>query len=321
MAYLFRMRKNLKSRLLPVAVALGLFAATPALAQAAPHVAGTFDLTGQPRYITQGSDGNVWVTISGSSDNNTIARIKPNGSVKEYSPVAVVNPVGITTGPDGDLWLTRNGGVIRVKPNNPDNAQDFDIAAIGSPQAIVSGPQGKLWTASDDQLVSFKPNDPNASDADTINGMSARGITASGGKLWIADFGGQRIVRSTPSGDLKKYNVGGGPQEVGAGPNGGIAYANPGDDPQTVGRIGSSGGPKTTKAVGDPFGMDFTAGKWWISMFAKDQIGVLSQNGDFKRIGGLPNGSGPRQLTTGPGDTLWVSLEQGEKVARIKGVN
>lgn len=308
-------------RLRAICLALGLLALAPAAAQADPHVAGKVDLTGQPRYITEGPDGNIWVTISGSSENNTLARIKPNRDVKEYDPAAVVNPVGITTGPDNKLWLTRNGGVIQVPTNNPDNAQDFDIGAMGSPQRIISGPQNKLWTASDDQLISFKPNDPNDFGADTINGMNARGIDTSGGKLFIADFGGQRIVRSTPSGDIKKYNVGGGPQEVGAGPNGGIAYANPGDVPQTVGRIGSSGGAKTTKAVGDPFGMDFTAGKWWISMFAKDQVGVLEQDGDFSRIGGLPNGSGPRELTTGPGNTLWVSLEQGEQVARIKGVN
>ena len=308
-------------RLLPILTPFLLaLALAPATAAAKPHVAGTFDLSGQPRYITKGSDGNVWVTISGSSDNNTLARIKPNGKVKEYSPAAVVNPVGITTGADGNLWLTRNGGVIRVPPGDPDSAQDFDIGAISSPQAITKGPQGKLWTASGDQLVSFDPDDPNDFDATTIDGMGARGITSSGGKLWIADFGGQRIVRSTPSGDVKKYNVGGGPQEVGAGPNGGIAYANPGDVPQTVGRIGRSGGPKTTKAVGDPFGMDFTGGKWWIAMFAKDQVGVLSQDGDFDRIGGLPNGSGPRQLTVGPNHTLWVSLEQGEQVARLKDV-
>lgn len=295
----------------------------PVAAFAKPNLAGTFDLSGTPGQITRGSDGNVWVTISGSGLGNNLARIKPNGNVTEYSPAALVNPVGITSGPDGDLWLTRNGGVVRVPPEDPDSAQDFNIAAISDPRGITKGPQGKLWAASADQLVSFKPNNPPGFDATTINGMGARGIAESGGKLWIADFAGQRIVRAAPSGAVKKYNVGGGPQQVAAGPDNGIAYANPGDVPQTVGRIEEGGGPKKTKVPNsDPFGMEFAPDRnWWIAEFAKDQLGLLSQDGDLKQFKDLPNNSGPRYLAVGAGGTIWVSLEGADAVARIKGVN
>lgn len=307
-------------RLLAILLSLSLPALAPAAASADPTFAGTSNLSGQPGHIALGPDGNVWVTISGSGAGSTLARIKPNGKVKEYSPAALVNPVGITSGPDHNLWLTRNGGVVKVPVDDPDSAQDFNIGAISDPRGITAGPQGKLWAASGDQLVSFKPNNPAGFNADTINGMAARGITASDGKLWIADFGGQRIVRSTTSADVKKYNVGGGPQEIAAGPDGGVAYGNPGTKPQTVGRIGKSGGAKTTKAVGDPFGVDFTGGEWYFAMFATDEVGILSQNGGFKRFKDLPNNSGPRYLAAGKGGTLWVGLENSDKVARIKGV-
>ncbi|MEO8091462.1 MAG: hypothetical protein ABI726_01980 [bacterium] len=295
----------------------------PAAADAKPRLAGTFALSGTPGQITRGSDGNVWVTISGSGLGNDLARIKPNGNVTEYSPAALVNPVGITSGPDGNLWLTRNGGAVRVPPNDPDSAQDFNLAAITDPRGITRGPKGKLWAASGDQLVSFKPGNPAGFGATTINGMGARGIAASGGKLWIADFGGQRIVRAKPAGNAKKYNVGGGPQEVASGPDGSIAYANPGTNPQTVGRVGASGKPKKTKAPNsDPFGMVFAPDhNWWFAEFAKDQLGLLSTNGTVKQFKGLPNGSGPRYVAKGSNGTLWVSLENSEKVARIKGVN
>ena len=136
-------------------LALLIALTTATAANAKPRFAGAFDLSGMPGQIARGPDGNAWVTISGSGDNNTLARIQPNGTVTEFAPAAVVNPVGITSGPDGNLWLTRNGGVIRVPPAAPGSAQDFDINAISTPQTIRPGPGGKLWTASGDQLVSI----------------------------------------------------------------------------------------------------------------------------------------------------------------------
>jgi streptogramin lyase len=303
-----------------VVVVVALTATTAV--EAKPRFVGAFDLSGTPGQIARGPDGNIWVTISGTSQNNTLARVRPNGTVTEFAPAAVVNPVGITSGPDGNLWLTRNGGVIRVPPADPDSAQDFDIAAITQPQTIRPGPGGKLWTGSADQLVSIPPGDPNDFDASTINGMGARGIAASGGRLWIADFGGQRIVRATPAGDATFFDVGGGPQQVAGGPGKQIAYGNPGTDPQTVGRIKPGQSAKTTKVpMSDPFGIAFAPdGNWWFAEFAKHALGLLSTGGKVEQFKGLPDSSGPRYLAVGPKGTIWVSLETAEKVALVKGV-
>jgi virginiamycin B lyase len=303
-------------------LALLIALTTATAANAKPRFAGAFDLSGMPGQIARGPDGNAWVTISGSGDNNTLARIQPNGTVTEFAPAAVVNPVGITSGPDGNLWLTRNGGVIRVPPADPDSAQDFDINAISTPQTIRTGPGGKLWTASGDQLVSVPPGDPNDFDASTINGMGARGIAASGGQLWIADFGGQRIVNALPGGDATFFDVGGGPQQVASGPGKQIAYGNPGTDPQTVGRIKPGQEAKTTKVpLSDPFGIAFAPdGNWWFAEFAKHALGLLSTGGKVEQFEGLPDNSGPRHLAVGPKGMIWVSLETAEKVALIKGV-
>jgi virginiamycin B lyase len=298
-----------------------LATATPA--DARPRFAGAFDLSGTPGQIARGPDGNIWVTLSNSGLNNTLAQVRPNGDVTEFAPAAVVNPVGITSGPDGNLWLTRNGGVIRVPPADPDSAQDFAINKITDPRAIRSGPGGLLWTASADQLVSIPPADPAGGfDATTINGMGARGIAASGGRLWIADFGGQRIVGTTPGGNPDFFDVGGGPQEVAGGPSKQVAYSNPQDVPQTVGRIRLGGTPKETNVpLSDPFGIAFAPdGHWWFAEFAKHAVGLLSVGGDVEQFKGLPDNSGPRYLTVGPNGTIWVSLETAGKVAKIKGV-
>jgi streptogramin lyase len=298
--------------------ALGILA-MPGFAGAKPRVDGVFDLSGTPGQITEDEKGVMWVLLSGSSKNNTLARIKPNGDVKEYAPAALGNAVGLTLGGDRNLWATQNGGVVRIPPKKPNDATDFNIAAINDPRRITPGPRKSLWTASGDTLVSFRPGDPEDFNERTIDGMSARGIAATSKHVWIADFGGQRIVRVEPSGPAKKFGVGGGPQEVGAG-GGRVLYANPGSDPQTVGVIDGKKIRKTQTPDSDPFGITFTAGKWWVANFADRSLSSLpAKGGDAKRLK-LPANSGPRWVATGKADTLWVSLETSEKVARIKGV-
>jgi len=298
--------------------ALGILA-IPGFAGAKPQVDGVFDLSGTPGQITEDERGVVWLLLSGSSQNNTLARVKPNGDVKEYAPAALGNAVGLTLGTDGNLWATQNGGVVRIPPDKPNDATDFNIASINDPRRITPGPGGKLWTASGDALISFRAGDPEDFNERTINGMAARGIAATGKHVWIADFGGQRIVRVKPSGPKKNFDVGGGPQEVGAG-GGRVLYANPGSDPQTVGVIDGKKIRKTKTPGNDPFGITFAARKWWVANFADRSLSILpARGGDAKRLK-LPANSGPRWVTTGKADTLWVSLETSKKVARITGV-
>ena len=308
--------------------ALALALLVPAASDARPRVAGVFDLSGVPGQIAKGPDGNMWVTISGSSDSKNLARITPGGNVTEYEPANLVNPAGITAGQDGNLWFTRNGGVVRVDPGDPEGSnQDFDIDAIGNPQEIIRGPGGKLWTASEDQLVSFAPSDPNGFDAIEIQGAapSARGIANSDNKLFVADFAGKRIVRIAPGGGQKSFGVGSpeGPQDVTRGPKGSVAYTNQGTDPDTVGRIlrGAQRARKTKVPNTDPFGITFGGdGNWWVANFLSSNLTILQPDGDARRLRGLPANSGPRRLAKGPNGTIWVSLEASEQVARIKGV-
>jgi hypothetical protein len=306
---------------------VALLLLVPATASAKPRLAGIFDLSGMPGRITLGPDGNVWTTVGGSVDGN-LARIGPTGAVTYFEPIALVNPVGLTNGPDGNLWATRNGGVVRIPPGDPEAAQDFNIVAIADPRDITPGPGGKLWTASNDQLVSFAPSDPNAATALTVPDMSARGIASSAGRLWIADAAftpGGRIVSATPGGTFRFFNVGGAPgspRQVAAGPPRTIAYTNPGTDPHTVGRIRQGGTARTTNAAAtDADGITYAAdGNWWTANFLSGDLGILTPKGRFRHaISGLPENS-PRYLTAGRGGTIWVSLEQTNEVARIKGV-
>jgi streptogramin lyase len=272
-------------------VGAGLLAA-PA-ASAVPSVNGKFSVSGTPGQITQVPGGSIWLTLSGSGAGRELAKISPAGVVTEFNPANVTSPVGITAGPDGNIWVTQAGGVAMIPPGAPNTAQKFAI------------------------------NDIAGFESHTVNGLGARGIARGrDGRLWVADFAGGRIARVTTNGAATFFNVGGGPQEVAAGRNQQIAYSNPGANPQEIGRITPGSNPRKTEVPNtDPFGIEFATDRaYWIAQFAGDNLGRLTQDGEYSTLGGLGPNSGPRYLTRGPNNTLWVSLETAKKVARVRGV-
>jgi streptogramin lyase len=295
-----------------------LAALAPGSAAAAPAVDGEFPVSDTPRHLTLGPDGNMWVAVGGK-----IAKVTPAGEVTEYDPADVDFPFGITTGPDGNLWVTQSGGVAKVPPGDPLTATKFAIAEITNPRAIVTGPDGNLWTASGDQVVKIPPADPTTRTAYTVAGLGARDIASGGdGQLWVADFAGKRVVSVTTAGASAPYPVDGGAQGVAAGPGTQIAYANPGADPHHVGRISPGGqAQKTDVGATDPFGITLGPdGAYWFAQFNGSKVGRMTVDGEVTTLDGLSAGSGPRYIAAGPGNTLWVSLEQANKVARITGV-
>ena len=303
---------------LGAAFAAALLGAGPALAD--PEVDGIFDLSGAPGYITLGPDGNIWTTLSGAAGGEDVARITTDGTVTEFASANLSSPVGITAGPDGNLWVTQAGEVARFAPADPLAAEKFAIASMTQPRDIVAGSDGNLWAASGDVLIKIPPADPTAFTDFPIAGMSARGIDVGGnGELWIADFGSARIVSATTAGVPTFYDTGGGPQELAAGLGTQVAFANPGADPQTIGRISPGGSPLTTSVANtDPFGVALGPDRaYWFAQFASDDLGRLTATGAYTTLGGLPAGSGPRQITAGPDETLWVGLEAANKVARV----
>ena len=177
----------------PGRAAVGLGAALAVLATAGPAAAEPAlepvlsSLSGKPRHLALGPDGNVWTPLSDSA--NELARIAPDGTVTEYDVANLVGGEGIAS--DGtNLWVTRANGVASFSPANPAGAVATPIAAITDPRAITLGSDGNLWTGSGDQVVHFAPANPAGFTAQTVAGMGARGIASGGdGALHIADFG------------------------------------------------------------------------------------------------------------------------------------
>jgi streptogramin lyase len=318
----------------PAAVALGaacslLVASPPALA--APQVDGVFPVTGLAidNQITQGPDGNIWVTVDDGTGND-VARITPAGDVTKFNLDDVDAPVGIT-GLGNDLWVTAINEVARFAPGSTD-ATATTINEIGSPRHITVGPDGNLWAVSDNNVIKIPPGAPNTSTSFPGLITGARQVTAApNGTLWAT--GGTQVINFTTAGTHvagSPYELGGGPQGIAAGPAPQIAYGNPTTDPQSIGRITPPGPPDLTNLgnVDAGFGVTFANdGAYWFGQYNGNNLGRLTPDGAYTTLEGIPAvpNRGPRQITTGPGDTLWVTLDvpgdaTNDAVARVTGV-
>lgn len=288
-------------------------------AAAAPSVTGEFDLPGMPDQLAAGPDGFIWVIVGGTND---FSRVAPDGTVTSYDATNLSNPVGVTAGPDGNMWFTQINGVVKISPSNPTQGEATTINAIGGAQEIVSDGTD-LWTASGDKVVRVPPASPNTPQIFTINGLNARGIAVgSDGLIWIADFGSNRVFSLTTADVQTPYDLGAnaGVQDVAAGPNGQVVIPRPGQ--QNIGLLSPGGTPTAFPTpAGDPFGATFGQdGAYWVAQFLSNDLGRLTPDGQYSVLGGLSANSGPRYVTTGPGNTLWVSLNQASKIARVSGV-
>jgi streptogramin lyase len=313
---------NARRTLIALIAMLLTVLAVPSTGVAAPALNGTFSVSGTPGHVTEGPDGNVWFTLSGSSLNHEFGKIDPNGTVTEYdTPTPGLGVVGITTGPDNKIWMTANAKLVKVDPANPAAAQELPNADITDPRGITKGSDGNLWAGSGDQAIKINPATGATITKFTVAGMSARGADLGpDGNVWIVDFGG-RIVRVTPTGATTAFTVGGGPQEIASGPDQ-LAFGNPGAVPQTVGRISLTGVVSPTPdPAADPFGVTYGLdGAFWFAQFAGNNLGRLSSTGELTTLGGFAAASGPRYITKGAGGTLWVSLETAKKIARVSGL-
>lgn len=314
------------------ALFLALCAAAPALA--APAVTGIFTVKGEVgtnNKIVAGPDGNMWMTVGGG-EGKDVARITPGGQVTEYD-LGVAGTNGIAAGPEGLLWVPTVNAVTSFSPADPEKtAKTFATATINSDGQIVAAPNGEMWVASANGLAKFSPADPTKAVAVPFKGeLAAKDIDVAGSLIVISDASTTaRILAFDLAGKEQSFPIAGASQGVAGGPGGQIAYTAAGASPEQAGLIA----PPTVQApfelLGDPFGVTLGSdGAYWIVQFehTKTEGGLtrLTTDGQRSGLGGLPL-AGPRQIAAGPGNTLWVTIQDNKAegkqgVARISGVD
>ncbi len=299
--------------------------AAPALA--APSVTGTFpvkSLDGSNSKIVAGPDGNIWLTQTGAGSN--VTRITPSGAVTEFE-LGLLNVSGIAPGPEGRLWVTATNEVASFLPADPKNSlQKTTIISIAGVSPIVAGPDGQMWVATQETVLHFTPSNPAGKQEIPVPGLQPKDIDVAGSLLVVADGNAEkkRIATFTTAGVENDYPTGNAAQGVaGGGPGGQFAFSAP--DAKEAGLVTPPGPPKATTVEGDPFGVAFASdGAYWYARSAKDDVARLTTNGEVSFVGGFPAKFFPRQITAGPDNTLWVTMEiPGEniyEVARISGL-
>lgn len=309
------------------AAACALVLICAASAAAAPKLDGTFAVSSLEanNKIVAGPDGSVWLTLSGAAKD--LARITPGGQVKEFE-LGIEKPEGIAAGPEGNLWIAFNGGVAKFSPSDPEGTKvATPIPAVKAGASLVAGPDGNIWVATEENVIDFPPSKPLEFKTLAIPKLSPHDIDVAGSLLVIADAGNSRIVTLSTAGSEHDYPLAGTEatsQGVAGSPSGQIGYAQS-TTPEGVGLITPPGPPKEIEMAGDPFGATLGSdGAFWIALSAKDGVERLTPEGQTSFLGGFPPKFFPRQITSGPNNTLWVTMEiPGEEVfevARISGL-
>jgi streptogramin lyase len=323
--------------MLLVTVVLVVLSAGPALAE--PHVEFAKPMAGVMNngQLTPGPDGNIWVALT-----NAVARVTPDGTVTEYTLVdfdKLGSPEGGIAAADGAIWVSQppNGvqSILKIAPGDPPVATSFAVTDIdGGATAMTRGPDGDIWVGVAGKLVKFPPADPTNSTVYTFTGLLPKGLTASpDGTLWVSDGsnGGQLLnvkTDGTPVHD--PYPTGGSPQFLSTAPSGQVTVSLPINSPQQIGQL-VPGGSLTTidrPIPADPFGVAFGAdGAFWVAMFAGNRLDRVTTDGQLTSLTGFPDvsGQGPRQITAGPNNTLWATLDNpaepgNSQIAKISGV-
>ncbi|HEX7278120.1 MAG TPA: hypothetical protein VF255_00725 [Solirubrobacterales bacterium] len=319
------------TKLVAVVCVLAAFLLSAAVAPAA-SIDGIFPLgfeVGTNNKIVAGPDGNVWLTVEDGT--NDVARVTPAGQVQGFDIEGINSASGVTVGPGGNLWVTDVEKAARFAAADPEGTdQSFTVAGIGAEGQLVTGPDGLIWVASNNQLVRFNVADPTGSvQPVTVDGeLAPKDIDVAGPLIVIAEGGaGNRIVTFTTAGTQQDFAIGGASQGVAGGPAGQVAFTAPGATPEQSGLISPPNPPQSFELLGDPFGAAFGSdGAYWIVQFAPGQLARVTTSGQVSFLPGLPVESA-RQIATGPGNTLWVTLTKNEakgvvaSVARISGVD
>jgi streptogramin lyase len=167
----------------------------------------------QPRGITAGPDGNLWVVQSApvlpeaGSGQGSIVQMTTQGTVLSTFTTGITVGAGlyaIIAGPDGNLWFTEQTGnrVGRITPAGV--VSEYGIAAAAmSPAGIVAGADGALWVT-ENGTANAGNNVVRVTTAGAMtqyqNGISANagliGIAAGpDGNLWFTESNGNRIGR------------------------------------------------------------------------------------------------------------------------------
>ncbi|MDX6257368.1 MAG: virginiamycin lyase, partial [Frankiales bacterium] len=150
-----------------------------------------------PRGITVGSDGKLWIA---EAFINRIGRMTTSGTLTTFAvPTSDGRPWGMVTGPDGNVYYTEINGNKIGRITTSGVSSEFPIPTSGSqPRDINVGPDGNLWFAEygASKIGSMTLDGMMQEVATTTASAKPFGIvTGPDGNLWFTEINSNKIAK------------------------------------------------------------------------------------------------------------------------------
>ena len=269
--------------------------ALPVVAAAAPGL-GTLKsyrlpASTSPHFVTAASDGNVWFTVQGAFDPDTlqtpgsVARVTPRGNITEFAVCDTCITNDIVQGPDGILYISDNDGQLRR------------ITTSGEVRSSIS-PCGEVFCA---------PLD---------------GVAADSTSIWFADFFNDRVGRfnvfAAPGEDPFTYFPAAGVGDVAVAPDGTVWFTGS----ESVGEIDPAVGVVSTTPLSAEGSRITVApnGTVWVTEIFADLIARLTPSGTGPHdLVEFPTavGATPLDIAAAPDGGVWFTQNLRGNIARI----
>jgi streptogramin lyase len=286
---------------------------------------------GNPKEITQGSDGNFWFTESHVNppqrDNHHVGRITPAGAITEFLVCQFCFPNDIVQGAGGVLYFTKSdpglgrittSGVVLpdvVPPNSLANGNG--VAARGNDVYFAAFNTNSIWryNAATGAFTEFPIPTAGSTPYDVAVGVD--------GTVWFTEFGANKIGKLVPStGVITETPLvasSNGPRGIALGTDGkvwftkrfdnSVGFLEPATNAVTEFPLSAGAGPEGIAAAPD--------GSAWFAQSAAGNVARVTTAGVVTQ-GKTVNGSEPVGVTVAPNGNPWYAELSADKIAVLQ---
>jgi virginiamycin B lyase len=287
---------------------------------------------GNPKGITQGSDGNFWFTESHvnppQQQNHHVGRITPAGAITEFLVCQFCFPNDIAQGAGGILYFTKSDpGLGRIRTTDgavlpdvvPPNtlANGNGVAAFGNNVYFAAFNTNSIWRYDVVSGVFTEFSIPTAG----ANPFDV--AVAADGTVWFTEFGADKLGRLNPAtGVITETSLGGGPngpRGIAIGVDGKVwftkrfsdaaGFLDPATGAVTQFTLAAGSGPEGIAAAPD--------GSAWIAQSVANNVARITTAGVVTQ-GKSVRGSEPFGVTVAPNGNPWYTELSGDKIATLQ---
>ena len=221
--------------------------------------------------LSVAKDGTVWVP---EKYRNAVVALTPSGSARECTlPRKGSEAVATSVGSDGSIWISEAHGAAIARLTGS-RFVEYPIRVAGA--EVLASSDGSAWFSVNGAPVLGHVGP--SGDVEEIpiggSGVTLGLLQTSDAAVWVADFGGDRVVRAGVDGTISEWKTisGAKPQSLAVGPGGSVWFTESGKNHLAVVR-----GSKVVEVyqTGDwPDHMVTTADGWaWFTEYFQDRLG------------------------------------------------